>query len=63
VFIPVQHHVIAYPVEYYAGFVPNMPGKLYDDPRVPAGEFGVYSLPAENNLAPVRKILNGVFIG
>ena len=45
IFIPVQHHVVAYPVEYYAGFVPNMPAKLYDDPRTPTGEFSFYSIP------------------
>jgi hypothetical protein len=56
IFIPVQHHVVAYPVEYYGGFVPNMPAKLYDDPRVPAGESGVYSLP-ESHVASVRKTL------
>ena len=45
--------MVAYPVEYYGGFVPNMPAKLYDDPRVPAGESGVYSLP-ESHVASVK---------
>ncbi|CAB4040502.1 arachidonate 5-lipoxygenase-like [Paramuricea clavata] len=45
VFIPVQHHSVNYPVVYYAGFVPNLPSKLYEDPRVPPQEFGFNSLP------------------
>lgn len=48
VFIPIQHHAVNYPVAYYGAFVPNMPTKLYDDPRVPAGEFGFHSLPQAN---------------
>ena len=56
IFIPVQHHIVAYPVEYYGGFVPNMSTKLYDDPRVPDGEFGLYSLP-ESNVTLVSNIL------
>ncbi|XP_028401888.1 arachidonate 5-lipoxygenase-like [Dendronephthya gigantea] len=45
VFIPIQHHAVNYPVAYYGGFVPNMPSKLYDDPRVPYQEFGFDRLP------------------
>ena len=45
VFIPVQHHSVNYPVVYYAGFVPNQPSKLYDDPRVPPRQFGFDTLP------------------
>ncbi|CAB4030239.1 arachidonate 5-lipoxygenase-like [Paramuricea clavata] len=45
VFIPIQHHAVNYPVAYYGAFVPNLPTKLYDDPRVPPREFGFDSLP------------------
>ena len=45
IFVPVQHHTMNYPMAYYAAFVPNMPMKIYDDPRVPPEEFGLYSLP------------------
>ena len=53
VFIPVQHHAVNYPVAYYGAFVPNMPTKLYDDPRVPPQEFGFDRLP-QSHVATVR---------
>jgi hypothetical protein len=40
-------------VAYYGGFVPNLPSKLYDDPRVPHQEFGFDSLP-QYHVAAVR---------
>ena len=67
VFIPAQHHAMNYPVAYYGAFVPNMPTKLYDDPRVPPEEFGFHSLP-QAHLATVSYIelymcSNGCFGG
>lgn len=53
VFIPVQHHAVNYPVAYYGGFVPNLPTKLYDDPRVPPQQFGFDKLP-QYHVAAVR---------
>jgi hypothetical protein len=59
VFIPVQHHAVNYPVAYYGAFVPNLPSKLYDDPRVPHQEFGFDRLP-QAHVATVRLSNNDI---
>ena len=53
IFTPLQHHTVNYPVAYYGGFVPNMPAKLYDDPRAPKDVFSFHSLP-QTQVATVR---------
>lgn len=40
-----QHSVVNYPVEHMGALTPNMPTKLYNDPRVGSQHYGVYNLP------------------
>jgi hypothetical protein len=52
--LPIQHNAVNYPIAYYGAFVPNMPTKLYDDPRGKADEYSIYSLP-DSRVATVSK--------
>jgi hypothetical protein len=42
-----QHSVVNYPSNYYGSYTPNMPTKLYHDPRVKEENFNVLNLPGK----------------
>ena len=44
----VKHSAVNFPMSDYGSFTPLMPTKVYNDTRVPPGEFAVYNLPNGN---------------
>lgn len=50
--LPIQHNTVNYPISYYGAFVPNMPTRLYDDPRGKPDEFSFHTLP-DSHIATV----------
>ena len=44
----VKHAAVNFPMTDYGAFTPLMPTKVYNDTRVPPGEFAVYNLPNGN---------------
>jgi len=46
--LSVKHAAVNYPVSDYGAFTPLLPTKIYNDTRVPPGEFSIFNLPNGN---------------
>ncbi|XP_028399186.1 arachidonate 5-lipoxygenase-like isoform X2 [Dendronephthya gigantea] len=55
--LPIQHNAVNYPIAYYGAFVPNMPTKLYDDPRAKTDEYSFYTLP-DRGVATIQAVVS-----